>query len=212
MKSTQVYGFVLGVAMLGFLACSSSQEKRAEETKVTKEGVDIAKNPLGAMSAIAGMGAEMEKLQKELESMPATDPVPFAKLIEALPEAPAGWEASEPKGSTTTMGEFKASQASRSFTKGEQRVEVEIVDWNFKTSMYAPFFMTAAFSQEDTEGYNKGIKMGENPGREEYKYKEKAGNRMVILKKRYMAKVAIQDLPKEAFDEWWGKLKTASLP
>jgi hypothetical protein len=35
---------------------------------------------------------------------------------------------------------------------------------------------------------------------------------MVILKKRYMAKVAIQDLPKEAFDEWWGKLKTASLP
>lgn len=164
------------------------------------------------MGAMANLGSEMEKLQKELDAMPPTEPIHFSKLIGALPAVPDGWTGSDPKGSTTSMGEFKVSQASRTFNKGEQSVEVEIMDWNYKSSFYAPYFMAAAFSQEDTEGYNKGIKMGDNPGREEYKYKDQSGNRSAVFKKRYMLKVEVNKLPKEAMEEWWGKLNTAALP
>jgi hypothetical protein len=205
--------FVLAAfTLLGITSCSSSQNQPAETTKVTQEGANVNKDPLGTMGAMANMGTELEKIQKELESMPPTEPVHFSKLIEALPGAQAGWESSAPKGATTSMGEFKVSQASRRFNKGEQWVEVEIMDWNYKSSLYAPYFMAAAFSQEDTEGYNKGIKMGDNPGREEYKFKEESGNRSAIFKKRYLLKVEVNKLPKEAFDEWWGKLNTAALP
>lgn len=210
--SSPRFAWLTAAILFGLLGCSSSKDKPAENSKVTQEGVDIKKNPLGAMGAMANMGEELEKMQKELDAMPATDPVHFSKLIDALPSVPDGWTGSEPKGSTSTMGDFKISQSSRNFTKGDQSVEVEIFDWNYKSSLYAPFFMTAAFSQEDTEGYNKGIKMGDSPGREEYKYKEQSGNRTAIFKKRYMIKVEVRKMPKEALDEWWGKLKTASLP
>jgi hypothetical protein len=197
------------VLILTLAACSS---KSAEDKQVTKEGVNVKNNPLGAISAIGNMASDMEKLQKELESMPPTDPVPFAKLIEALPDAPAGWTAEDARGSSSTMGEFKVSQASRRFTNGEKSVEVEIFDWNYKSSLYMPYFMAANFSTEDTEGYNKGIKLGDDPGREEYKYKELRGERTAIHKKRYLLKVSVNGMPKETLQDWWGKWKTAGLP
>jgi hypothetical protein len=175
--------------------------------------VDIKKNPLGALGALASAGEDMEKFQKELEQMPATDPVHFSKLIEALPEAPAGWRAAEPKGSNNQMGDFKVSQASRRYQgSGNERVEVEISDWAYNRTLYLPFFMQAKFSQESTEGYSKGISVGTDPGREEYKFKGQDGARHVLHKKRYYIQVAVNNMPKEAIEEWWGKLRTASLP
>lgn len=202
--------FVLAAALI----VSGCSRKENPETKITKEGVDVNKDPLGMISAIASAGKEAEEWQKELEKMPATDPVHFSKLIEALPAAPSGWTAGEAKGSINQMGDFKTSHAERTYTKEgtNERVEVSLDDWAFHRTIYLPFIMSAKFSQESTDGYNKGITIGKDPGREEYRIKSKSGSRIVLFKKRYHAKVDIDNLGSEAFEEWWGRLNVGALP
>ncbi|MEZ5356645.1 MAG: hypothetical protein R2762_28750 [Bryobacteraceae bacterium] len=192
----------LAVLALLLAGCSSSQPP-AETAKVTKEGVDVKKDPLGMLGALASAGKDLEKMQKELEEMPATDPVHFSKLIEALPDVPSGWTADEAKGASNQMGDFKTSQGSRRYrTESGESVDVEINDWAFNRALYLPFFMQAKFSQETTDGYSKGITMGEDPGREEYNIKQKDGSRQVLYKKRYHIKVAVNNMPSEAIEEW----------
>lgn len=208
---TRIVVVAAAATLLSLTGCMGRKEEPVKT--VTKEGVDVQKDPLGMLGALGSMGKDMEKIQKELDAMPATEPVHFSKLIEALPDAPSGWTASEAKGSTNQMGDFKISEGSREYTKESgERVEVQIGDWAYNKALYLPFFMSAKFSQESTDGYNKGITMGEDPGREEYNIKSKDGNRIVLLKKRYHAKVGVHNMPKEAIDEWWGKLKVKALP
>ncbi len=200
------------LVLLAACSCTRSADPVPEAAKAIKEGVDV-KDPLGMLSALGSAGKELEKAQKELEAMPATDPVHFSKLIEVLPDAPSGWTATEPKGSSNEMGAFKVSEASREYrNESGQRVKVEVSDWAFNKALYLPFFLQAKFSQESTDGYSKGITMGEDPGREEYNIKSKDGNRVVLLNKRYHTKVSVNDLPKESIEEWWGRLKTSALP
>ncbi|MBM3737829.1 MAG: hypothetical protein FJW39_18770 [Acidobacteria bacterium] len=198
------------LVMLALAGCSSAPKEQAKAP--VQEGVDIKKNPLSALSSLASAGQEFEKLQQELEAMPPTDPVHFSKLIEALPPVPGGWESQDPKGSTNTMGDFKVSQASRTYSHEGHRVTVEISDWAFNKALYAPFFIQAKFSQESTDGYSKGITVGGDPGREEYKTASKNGSRSMLLRKRYLTKVDIDGLPAEAMQEWAGKLNLSALP
>ena len=75
------------------------------------------------------------------------------------------------------MGNFQISQASRRYENEAEgkTIDVDISDWAFNRAVYAPFFLASNFSQETTEGYNKGIKLGEDPGREEFHYERKTG-------------------------------------
>lgn len=199
------------VLVLGLAGCGGSS---SESSEVTEEGVDVTKNPLGALGALAKAGQDLQNLQEELANMPAVETVHFSVLINALPDVPSGWTADDARGSTNEMGSYKMSQASRTYRKedGEERVEVEIQDWAYNQAIYLPFFVQAGFSQESTEGYSKGIKMGEDPGREEYTISSRSGQRSVLLKKRFHVKVEIDNMEPAALNEWWPLVKTAELP
>ncbi len=204
------------LASTGCFSClpsfpGSSDDKPGE---VTKEGVDIRKNPLGALGALANLGKDVENLQKELEEMPDVEPLHFSELIKALPEPPSGWTATEPRGETSSMGEMQISTASRTYTEdgGEGRVTVKIADWAFNKMVYLPFIMAAKFSQESTDGYSKGITVGADPGREEYKTKQQSGSRQTLLHKRYHVQTDIRNLPPTAFQEWWERVQVRHLP
>jgi hypothetical protein len=178
-----------------------------------KEGVDIKNDPLGALSALGSMGGELQKIQKELEAMPEAEAVSFNVLIAALPDPPAGWEAADAKGETNQMGDFKMSSANRVYTMGDKRVEVKITDWAFRKMFYVPFFLSSKFSQESTDGYNKGITIGEDtPGREEHHTKEMRGTRQVLLHKRFLVEINQNGSGPEIYDEWYGLIKKDALP
>jgi hypothetical protein len=200
------------ILMLGLGGCGGSGDESSSE--VTEEGVDVAKNPLGALGALAKAGQDIEKLQEELANMPPTEAVHFSVLVNALPDVPGGWTAEDAHGSTNEMGDYKMSEASRSYSKesSEERVRVEIQDWAFNQAIYIPFLMQARFSQESTEGYSKGIKMGEDPGREEYTTASRSGQRSVLIHKRFHVQVRIDNMDAAAFDEWWPRVKVAELP
>jgi hypothetical protein len=203
---------LLLILVLGLGGCGGAPEESS--SKVTEEGVDVAKNPLGALGALAEAGKDLEKLQEELANMPATEAVHFSVLLKALPDPPAGWTAEDPRGATNQMGDYKMSEASRRYSKegGEERVEVTIQDWAFNQAIYIPFLMQARFSQETTEGYSKGVKLGEDPGREEYTTASRSGQRSVLVHKRFHVQVKIDNLETAAFDEWWPLVKVAELP
>ena len=202
--------FALALALAG---CGGKTAVEAEK-KVTETGIDPKKDPFGVIGAIGQMAKDAGDLQKEMEKMTPVEPLHFSKLIAALPAIPSGWTADDAKGESSQLGEMKTSQSSRTYRKdgGPGEARITISDWAFNRAIYLPFMMQAKFSQESTEGYSKGIKVGADPGREEYKTKERDGSRTVLVHKRYSVTVNIQDMDAAAFDEWWGRIKVASLP
>jgi hypothetical protein len=200
----------LAVAMTG---CIGSCGRKAESSTVTEQGVDVKKDPLGMLGAIGQAAKDAENFQKELENMPTVDPVHFSKLVEVLRDRD-GWEAEPAKGSSSQLGDFKTSEASRTYRKpgSNEQVDVTIQDWAFNRAIYLPFIMQARFSQETSDGYSKGIKLGEDPGRDEYKFASKSGTRNYLRGKRYHTSIRIDNLPAEAFDDWTAFLKQVELP
>jgi len=186
----------------------------SEPGEVTQEGVDFLKNPLKALGALQDLVSEAENLQKELENMPEVETVHFSKLIEALPDVPAGWTATDPKGATTQMAQAKISNAKREYREegGKREISVSIDDFAFHQMLYMPFFMAAKFSQETTEGYRKGITVGEWPGMDEYNYERKSGQRALLVHKRYHVKISLINSEPEEFDTWMKRVKTDILP
>jgi hypothetical protein len=156
----------------------------------------------------------MQKLQEELANMPAVEAVHFSKLVEALPDVPSGWTAEDANGSTTEMGDAKISTAERTYREegGERTVTVSVNDWAFHQMLYLPFFMIAKFKQESTDGYQKGITVGDWPGMEEYKYQRKSGERSVLVHKRYQVKVDLRNGEAEELEAWFKRVKIDALP
>ena len=200
----------------GLYYCGKKVVDTAAEVsdQVTEEGVDIS-NPLGMLKALGGMAGDFQKMQEELETMEPVDPLPFQTLIdEALPETPNGWTAQKPRGSSNSMGDFKITQASRRYENQAdgKTIDVSISDWAFNRAVYAPFFIAANFNQETTEGYNKGIKLGDDPGREEFHYERERGERTVLYAKRYNIVVKGRGIQPEDLGEWYGLVRKQNLP
>ncbi len=191
--------------MTGCFWGSSSEEED------TKEGLNI-NNPFEALTAIGQLANKAKGLQEELDDMQPVDPVHYAVLIEALPDPLAGFSAEDPRGSTTEMANFKTSTASRKYKAEGKTIDITISDYAFNKALYIPFSMMAMLSQESTEGYNKGITIGEDPGREEYKTASKRGDRQVLYLKRYHCAVKGSGIEPQELEDWYNAIKKEKLP
>ena len=194
------------VLIAALAACGGKKES---ETVV--EGETLSKNPVGFAAQMAKAGSDLQSIQAELEKMKPVDAVSYTELLPFLPEPPSGWEGSKPKGQSNQMGDMKFSEAERDYTMGEKRMEVKITDWAFRQALYAPFFLMASFSQESTEGYNKGIKINDDPGREEYKNDSKNGDLSVLVGKRFLVSVKGNGMEAAELRQWWDRIDTKGL-
>ncbi len=137
----------------------------------------------------------------------------FSTLLEALPEAPDDWTAEEPRGETTQMSMFSISNASNTYRgPDDQRIILTISDFAFNKLAYAGFTMAAAFSQETTEGYDRGITVGDDPGREEFNHEQRRGERQVLYGKRYHIEVEGRNVSPEDLDTWYRRVNKDGLP
>ena len=212
MKYVIVVLLVLMVACgAGLWFCAQKAVEIADE--VTDEGGNIS-DPLGALSALGGMANDLEKLGEDLEGLEPTDPVPFQVLIDALAKVPDGWTAQDARGSIQSMGNFKISQGSRRYENQAEgkTIDISISDWAFNQALYAPFLLSTNFSQETTEGYNKGIKMGEDPGREEFTFAQKRGERTMLYRKRYNINIKGSGIEPEELQQWYELVPKQDLP
>jgi hypothetical protein len=181
-----------------------------ESSNIT-EGTNVVNSPLGTMEALVTAGGKLQEMQAEMEKMGPVEPLHFKELLPFLPEPISGWEAEEPKGSSSSMGTFSLSEVERTYRMDQQQIEVKIADWAYRQELWAPFFIAAGFSQETTEGYNKGIMVGEDPGREEYHNENKDGTLSVLVGKRFLLTIEGDGIDAAALRTWFDHVNTAGL-
>jgi hypothetical protein len=192
---------VIGITLLLAAACGKSEEqkaaeKAAEETREAAEALQKAAESAGS----AGTAQGLQEFAKAMEGMAGAmsgttpdgkpvEPVSFQALQTALPEL-SGWERSTPTGERMTAP-IAFSEAETHYTMGETNVSVKIVDSAFSQMLVSPWamFLTAGYERESSEGYEKSVNVGGNPGFERWNKDSKTGELNLVVAKRYLVTV-----------------------
>ncbi len=211
-----------GVAMLALLlvGCggqgsqSSSSTSRSQETTTSsdnaREGSNWS-NPFQAMGELSRLGQQLEQASEDLENLTPVDPVHFSDLVDWLPNAPGGWTREDPEGSTTSMGEFRISQAETTYRRGDSRIDLSLIDSAYNPALYAPFLLAASFSQESTSSYDKGVTFGSHPGRESFTYTTQSGSLAVLVERRFILEIKGSGIEANELRQWWDRLNIGQL-
>ncbi len=136
----------------------------------------------------------------------APDVVDYEKLIPLLPEAPSGWTAEKPEGSTTDVGGFKLTNVHRDYHKGESK-DAPLASISILDSISNPDYViatTAAWSitSESGEGYSKSVTIDGNPGFEAYEKDQKHASLWVMVAKRYFVQIELTNLEPKELQDW----------
>ena len=152
------------------------------------------------ISCAAGM------LYAQNEPMLVPDVVDYAKLLPVLPDAPQGWIADKPEGSTEDVGGFRITNVHRDYRKGEGdkalAAAISILD-----SVANPDYVnatTAAWSNnsETSEGYSKSVTIDGNPGFEAFEKESKHATLWVMVANRYFLQIELQNQDPKELQEW----------
>ena len=210
MKSILSKALLSSVILILATACAGSNSSQSETLDV-EEGIDIQKNPLEAIQKALEIGKNTSDIHQEIANKKPVDPVSFKELIKYLPKAPPNWTAAKPMGETTSISKYSISQVSQAYSQDSKEITVSIFDWAFNAALYTPFLLTTEFSQESTEGYNKGIKINDVPGREEYTYSSKKGSLNLLVDGRFFVQIDGRDIEEQELREWWKLIDRKSL-
>ena len=197
MKTILEQLFLLTLSVATGCSASSSLSK----TSKAELGVDWQNKFLAAVQTI-----ESRESQVEVANNEPGEPISLRELLEYLPDAPRGWSAQEPEGEANSFGNYSVSQVSQTYTNNNKKMKVSIFDWTFNSSLYMPFLLSIEFSQESTAGYNKGIKIDDMPGREEYNYQSRQGSLNLLVDNRFLVQIEGRNIEDKELREWWFKM------
>src|SRR5207248_4700487 len=89
------------------------------------------------------------------------DVVDYKKLLPLLPEAPTGWKADKPEGSTADVGGFKLTNVHRDYQKGEgdngPTTSISILDSAANPDYVEATTAAWSFSTSSPDGYSKSV-------------------------------------------------------
>ncbi len=133
-------------------------------------------------------GAEKET-EEVKEAKQETKVIHWKELIKFVPEAPEGWTRTKPNGTTTKLGQFANTQVSATYSKDKSKVNLTIND-SGSTNLLVGMEMLSAIEEDTSEGYKKGVTVGEDvKGLESYEYEDKSGELMLFFKQRLLITV-----------------------
>ena len=167
---------------------------------------------LAVVASFTGMFALPARAQ-ELPSL--INVVDYSKLLPLLPDAPAGWTADKPEGSTTDVGGFKLTNVHRDYRKGEgdkvPTTAISILD-----SAANPDYVEATtaawnFTTTSTEGYSKAVTVDGNPGFETFENEGKHGTLWLMVAKRYVLTIETQGQEAKDLQEWLKRVDVKKL-
>ncbi len=175
---------------------------------------------LGLLTVLAA------KSPAQNEPMLVPDVVDYSKLLPILPDAPSGWTADKPEGSTTDVGGFQITTVHRDYRKSDAAdsptTAISILD-----SVANPDYVqatTAAWNQnsQTPEGYSKSVTIDGNPGFEAYekevktmangeKKEQKHTSLWVMIAKRYFVEIELQNQDPKELQEWVKRIDLKKL-
>jgi hypothetical protein len=153
---------------------------------------------LGAGSiALAGDDAREDATQK-------VESIDFRKLKEWLPAELNGIKRKEAGGEKNRIGDITVSTARATFQKGEDenspRIEIEVVDYGGVKDMaqgLAAAWTAADVDRESDNGYERTIKLKNQPAMETWDNQSKHGQVQVLAGKRYIVTLQTDNIPAE---------------
>ena len=157
-----------------------------------------------ALTLLISLGISAVYAQNEPVLVP--DAVDYQKLLPILPDAPQGWTADKPEGSTEDVGGFRLTNVHRDYRKGEgdnvPTAAISILD-----SVANPDYVsatTAAWNNtsETSEGYSKSVTINGNPGFEAFEKDTKHATLWVMIANRYFLQIELQNQDPKELQGW----------
>jgi hypothetical protein len=166
-----------------------------------------------ALALLTTFGISAANAQNEPILVP--DAVDYQKLLPILPEAPSGWTADKPEGSTEEVGGFKITNVHRDYRKGEGEkapsTAISILD-----SVANPDYVSATTeawkSNSDTgEGYAKSVDIDGKPGFETFEKDTNHAALWVMIADRYFVQIELQNQEPGELQGWIKRIDLKKL-
>jgi hypothetical protein len=173
----------------------------------------LARAGFFSLTLVMAVGLNAARAQNEPVLVP--DAIDYQKLLPILPEAPSGWTADRPEGSTEDVGGFKITNVHRDYRKGEGEkapsVAISILD-----SVANPDYVSATTdawkSNSDTsEGYAKSVTIDGNPGFETFEKDTKHAALWVMIANRYFVQIELQNQEPGELQQWVKRIDLKKL-
>jgi hypothetical protein len=193
-------GLVIAMATA---ACGKSEEQKKAEAaaeEIKKGAEQMAKGAEAAAAAGQASGAQMaqglQQMAQGFQKMAqgSAKPVEFEKLEALLPEI-NGWTKSNAKGGEMTSP-MAHSRAEATYRKGDNRIEVEIVDSALSQLLLAPMtmFLASGYSERSSDGFKRSAKVGGQPGFEEWNKGSRRAEVTAVVGNRFIVKATGYDV------------------
>ena len=141
--------------------------------------------------------------------------VDFSKLMPLLPEAPAGWTADKPDGSTVDAGGFKITNVHRDYKKGPAdnapTTSISILDSSANPEYVAATTAAWNMSTSTPEGYTKSLTIDGMPGFETFENEGKHGTLWLMVAKRYVLQIETQGQDSKDLQDWLKRVDVKKL-
>jgi hypothetical protein len=163
-------------------------------------------SPAGAGIFVLALLISVEIAHAQNEPILVPDAVDYQKLLPLLPEAPEGWTADKPEGSTEDVGGFRITNVHRDYRKGKgdtaPSAAISILD-----SVANPDYVSATSAawndtSETADGYGKPVTIDGNAGREDYDKPQKHASLWVMVANRYFVQIELQNQDPKELQEW----------
>jgi hypothetical protein len=178
------------------------------------EPVDVAPEPAPARQSTDGVTRGLQQISDGLSRLDqaAADPVDFETLMTILPEID-GWERSHHRGEERNAPvEYSTAQAR--YQRGDQHVNVELVDTALSQLLIAPYamFLAAGFEERTSEGYRRAVTVQGSPAFEDWRDTSGRGEVIVVVNGRFVLKATGTNVPDIApVRQLLGRLDVAAL-
>lgn len=176
--------FLLGIATL--VACGGNDKKE-------EDNIDVEKNPMGALMKMGeNMQKQAEKMEKQQEERKDAKAMHYEELMKYLPESVTGYEKEEPKGESVEMSGMSFSSANVRFTKGNDDINVTLLDYNAAMSMYsmATAMWASGFKIDNSEETAQSVSIADNiNGWETFQKKSKNGSLVIGVNNRFLVTI-----------------------
>jgi len=167
------------------------------------------------LSAVVIAGAGGVALGQAPPAPDAPEVVDYHKLLPLLPDAPSGWTADEPEGSTSEVGGFTLTNVHRDYKKGNgdnvPTAAVSILDSAANPEYASATTAAWNYNSETLEGYSKSITVEGNPGFEAYETERKHGSLWLMVAKRYFVQVELTGQDPKELQQWVKRLDLKKL-
>ena len=138
-----------------------------------------------------------------------------SKLLPLLPDAPAGWTADKPEGSSDDAGGVKITTVHRDYKKGTAdnapTTSISILDSAANPEYVAATTAAWNLSTSTPEGYTKALTIDGMPGFETFENEGKHGTLWLMVAKRYVLQIETQGQDAKDLQDWLKRIDLKKL-